>query len=108
MLEVLMNEIACDLRKAIQQHPGDKEIESIKLQTRSINVKRHGLFDAQFDHVKVVSTVEEPSSVLPANDIPSFDLGLTPTPSYVNVNVDKDVSNQGMSTIIYSLSVILL
>ncbi|GJT29491.1 ulp1 protease family, C-terminal catalytic domain-containing protein [Tanacetum coccineum] len=51
-------------------------------------------FDAQFDPVKVVSTVEEPSSVLPANDIPCFDLALTPTPPYVNVNVDKDVSNQ--------------
>ncbi|GKF97322.1 hypothetical protein Tco_0293143, partial [Tanacetum coccineum] len=29
-------------------------------------------FDAQFDPVKVVSTMEEPLSVLPVNDIPSF------------------------------------
>ena len=58
-------------------------------------------FDAQFDAVKDVSTVEEPSSVLPANDIPSFDLGLTPTPPDVNINEDKQqVSNQGMFTMI--------
>nr|GEW31904.1 hypothetical protein [Tanacetum cinerariifolium] len=44
----------------------------------------------------VVSTVEKPSLVLPANYIRSFDLGLTPTPPDVNINADKqDVSNQG-------------
>nr|GEV91906.1 hypothetical protein [Tanacetum cinerariifolium] len=148
---VLMNGIACDLEKAIQQHPGDKEFESIKLQWNEKVLKRasemkkdkerpceqifkvdrgmevegekhnqemevdlektdaHKTIDADKqgasslkdmdfqnkNHVKVVSTVEESSSVLPANDIPSFDLGLTPTPPDVNVNADKeDVSNQ--------------
>ncbi|GKC68898.1 hypothetical protein Tco_1114781, partial [Tanacetum coccineum] len=159
MLEVLMNGIACDLEKAIQQHPGDEEIENIKLQWKEkllkiaskMNVKdkerpceqifeadrgmevegeknNHEMedlektdahktidadkqgasrlkdvnkseFDAQFDPVKVVCTMEEPSSVLPANDIPSFDLGLTPTPPDVNVNADKqDVSNEVVCT----------
>ncbi|GJW07618.1 hypothetical protein Tco_1570041 [Tanacetum coccineum] len=52
-------------------------------------------FDEKFDPVKVVSTVEDHSLVLPANDIPSFDLGLTPTPPDVYINADKlDVSNQ--------------
>ncbi|GJQ94800.1 ulp1 protease family, C-terminal catalytic domain-containing protein [Tanacetum coccineum] len=131
MLEVLMNGNACDLAKAIQQHPGDEEIEYIKLQWKEKILKRASemnvkdkerpceqifevdrdwvklskilaltpktlsSFDAQFDPVQVVSTMEEPSSVLPANDIPSFDLGITPTPPDVNVNADKqDVSNE--------------
>ncbi|GJW35340.1 hypothetical protein Tco_0058260 [Tanacetum coccineum] len=40
MLEVLMNGIACDLEKAIQQHPGDKEIENMKLQWKEMLLKR--------------------------------------------------------------------
>ncbi|GJS02301.1 ribonuclease H-like domain-containing protein [Tanacetum coccineum] len=181
MLEVLMNVIGCDLEKAIQQHPGNKEIENIKLlwkenllkrasemnkkdkerhreqifkvdrgmkvegeqnnqemevdlekddAHKTIDADKQGAsrlkdidvqnksertdwakhsnisaltpkmlssFDEQFDPVKVVSTVEDHSLVLPANDIPSFDLGLTPTPPDVYINADKqDVSNQGM------------
>ncbi|GJZ23217.1 hypothetical protein Tco_0560676 [Tanacetum coccineum] len=117
MLKVLMNGIACDLEKEIQQHPGDKEIKNIKLQWKEMLLKRASemnkkdkerprehifevdrdkqgasrlkdmdfknksectnwekhskisaltpktlsSFDAQFDPVKVVSTVEEPS-----------------------------------------------
>ncbi|GJT83702.1 ulp1 protease family, C-terminal catalytic domain-containing protein [Tanacetum coccineum] len=210
MLEVLMNGITCDLAKAIQQHPGDEEIEYIKLQWKEKILKResemnvkdkeipceqifevdrvdrgmevegeknnhemevdlektdaHNTIDdvdrgmeveweknnqemevdlektdahktidadkqgasrlkdvnksectdwakhskisaltpkslssfvAHFDPVKVVSTMEEPLSVLLVNDIPSFDLGLMPTPTDVNVNADKqDVSNE--------------
>ncbi|GKE18027.1 hypothetical protein Tco_1425604, partial [Tanacetum coccineum] len=40
MLEVLMNGIACDLEKAIQQHRGDEEIENIKLQWKEKLLKR--------------------------------------------------------------------
>nr|GEW57559.1 ulp1 protease family, C-terminal catalytic domain-containing protein [Tanacetum cinerariifolium] len=113
MLEVLMNGIVRDLEKAIQQHPGDKEFESIKLQWNKKLLKIESemkkdkerpckqIFEADRDKkehqdpVKVVSTVEESSSALPANDIPSFDLGLTPTPPDVNVNADKeDVPNK--------------
>ncbi|GKB41420.1 hypothetical protein Tco_0886362 [Tanacetum coccineum] len=65
------------------------------LKISALTPKTLSSFDAQFDHVKVVSTVEEPSLVLPENDIPSFDLGLTPTPPDVIINADKqDVSNQ--------------
>ncbi|GJX83255.1 ulp1 protease family, C-terminal catalytic domain-containing protein [Tanacetum coccineum] len=201
MLEVLMNEIACDLAKAIQQHPGDEEIEYIKLQWKEtllkraseMNVKDKDLanrylkgknnqemevdlektdahntidavdrgmeveeeknnqemevdlvktdahktidadkqgasrlkdvnksectnwakhskisaltpkslssFDAQFNPVKVVSTMEEP---LPVNDIPSFDLGLTPTPPDVNCEAQvtaKKAKEQESTTI---------
>ncbi|GJV89482.1 hypothetical protein Tco_1533420, partial [Tanacetum coccineum] len=157
MLEVLINGIACDLEKAIQQDPdkerhceqifevdrgmevegelNNKEMEVDLEKTdahKTIDVDKQGAswlkdmdfhnksqcidsvkhskisaltpktlssFDAQFDPVKVVSTVEEPSSVLHANDIPSFDMGLTPTPPDVNINANKqDVSNQEPST----------
>ncbi|GJS98608.1 hypothetical protein Tco_0819778 [Tanacetum coccineum] len=176
MLEVLMNGIACDLEKAIQQHRGNKEIENIKLLWKEKLLKRasemnkkdkerhceqvfkfdRGMevkgeqnnqemerpgkhifevdrdkqgasrlkdmdvqnkserrdwakhsnissltpktlcsLDEQFDPVKAVSTVEDHSLVLPANDIPSFYLGLTPTPPDVYINADKqDVSDQ--------------
>ncbi|GJS76907.1 ulp1 protease family, C-terminal catalytic domain-containing protein [Tanacetum coccineum] len=40
MLKVLMNGIACDLEKEIQQHPGDKEIKNIKLQWKEMLLKR--------------------------------------------------------------------
>ncbi|GJV01387.1 hypothetical protein Tco_1334956 [Tanacetum coccineum] len=61
----------------------------------ALTPKTFSSFDVQFDPGKVISTMEEPSSVLSINDIPSFDLGLTPTPPDVNVNADKqDVSNK--------------
>nr|GEV01354.1 hypothetical protein [Tanacetum cinerariifolium] len=97
MLEVLMNRIACDLEKAIQQHPGDKHIESIKLQWNEKLLKRESEMkkDKERPCEQIFEVDRELASVLPTNDIPSFDLGIMPTPLDVNINADKeDVSNQ--------------
>ncbi|GJZ18761.1 hypothetical protein Tco_0555351 [Tanacetum coccineum] len=123
MLEVLMNGIACDLEKAIQQHPGDKEIENMKLQWKEMLLKRSSEMNKKdkerpnvkfLELVEVVSTtVKEPSTVLLLNDAPSFDLGLTPTPPDVNLDRDtaeyietmleNDVPNADITLVTYAI-----
>ncbi|GKF31853.1 hypothetical protein Tco_0101651, partial [Tanacetum coccineum] len=89
------HEMEVDLEKT----DAHKTIDADKQEASRLKDVNKSEFDAQFDPVKVVCTMEEPSSVLPANDIPSFDLGLTPTPPDVNVNADKqDVSNEVVCT----------
>lgn len=63
--------------------------------------------------VKDASTLKKTSSDILKNDAqsfdgPSFDLGLTPTPPDVNLDAEtQDVSIQGMSNVIQSLTILL-